>query len=179
MMDRKTIWGFDRFLEQQCSFVEFAYQDLHKAIARLDRDRAWFSIYALISAAARISRVFWPTRKYAMRGKELRARFDINDNSPLHSRVIRDVFEHYDEHFEKWAKDHLDHDGLLYCDSTVWVAPKSKISMLDHYRESLRFFDRPTMTVTFLERTLKIESIMMATRPLLAKIQRDIASLTN
>lgn len=172
-MDRRLIKGFDQFLEQQCGFVEFAYQDLVKAVARRDRDRVWFSIYALISAAARISRLFWSTKKYAERGKDLRAKFDVDDESPLHSRLVRDVFEHYDEHFEKWVMEgHCRHDGMLYVDSTIWLAPKSGISMVDRYRESLRFFDHPTMTVTFLNRTLNIDSVIKETRRLRARVQK-------
>ncbi|HXU94588.1 MAG TPA: hypothetical protein VFP33_13110 [Gallionella sp.] len=64
----------------------------------------------LVTNAAAIRRYFWPVRDgkhnlHTERGKTLRARFCIGDNSPLEDKRLRDFLEHFDEKLDTYLWD--------------------------------------------------------------------------
>lgn len=60
---------------------------------------------ALLHSAA-LSRFFWPAGKGGplsdARGANLRKGFDLDDNSPLKDRQLRNAFEHFDEDLDRF-----------------------------------------------------------------------------
>ncbi len=65
----------------------------------------------LISNAASIRRYFWPVRSgkhnlHKERGQTLRAKFGIDEDSPLRDKNLRDFLEHFDEKLDNylWEK---------------------------------------------------------------------------
>lgn len=78
------------------------------------------SVQEALTHVAALSRFFWPTRKSALtqaRGKRLRARFAIEDGSPLQSRELRNALEHFDERLDKFLVD--DHFGYFFPSAMV------------------------------------------------------------
>ena len=62
----------------------------------------------IANQGAAISRYFWPSEsKYDKRGKALREAFDVRDSSPLRSRKLRNMVEHFDEYLDKFLKECL------------------------------------------------------------------------
>mgnify|MGYP001391779997 FL=1 len=58
-----------------------------------------------MNQAGAISRFFWPAdKKYESRGKALRTAYSITDESPLKSRQLRNLVEHYDEYLDDFLK---------------------------------------------------------------------------
>lgn len=54
---------------------------------------------------AGMSRFFWPSKTtYARRGDCLRKAFGITDESPLSSRELRNLMEHFDERLDDYLK---------------------------------------------------------------------------
>lgn len=55
--------------------------------------------------AAALSRYFWPVRKnHHWRGEQLREVFQINEESALHSRDLRNEIEHFDEKLDTYLE---------------------------------------------------------------------------
>lgn len=109
-MDRYVLRVFHLEVERQCRFGLLAAHNLRKAVDRLDDDRAWYSIQALLIASANVSKLLWPSGRHNKgrppipeRGEELRATLPVSDPSPLEPRNLRNHFEHFDERLESWA----------------------------------------------------------------------------
>jgi hypothetical protein len=65
----------------------------------------------ILTHAAALSRYFWPSKpgKYDVhqkRAETLRTEFDLNDDSPLKNRKLRNQLEHFDENLDNylWSK---------------------------------------------------------------------------
>ncbi|HIH7636061.1 hypothetical protein ACVST0_21015 [Yersinia enterocolitica] len=62
----------------------------------------------IVINAAALSKYFWPVRKqHNWRGDALKLVFDIQENSVLESRVIRDKIEHFDERLDKYLENNV------------------------------------------------------------------------
>lgn len=59
----------------------------------------------IVLNAAALSRYFWPVRKnHHWRGEQLREVFQIDENSALHSRDLRNAIEHFDEKLDTYLE---------------------------------------------------------------------------
>ncbi len=57
----------------------------------------------IIVQGAAVSRYFWPTNKaHEARGRELRQQFRVTEDSPLKSRDLRNMIEHFDEKLDHY-----------------------------------------------------------------------------
>lgn len=98
--------------ERASLFVIMAAEDLAKSIAThplvegspfphpWEHTRFWYSVQSLLVAAGMLSKLLFPKEKHAERGKQLRKLLQVPDDSPLQSRRLRNVFEHFDEHLD-------------------------------------------------------------------------------
>ena len=169
-MKKATILGFAFYLQDQCISVRLANTDLKRWIRLKDLDRTWYSLRGLLYSVACISKTFWPrSRSYTDRGKELRLRYGIPDDSPIQSRKMRNQMDHFDECFQKWMKGHpgFSRGGINW----------GTKSMLPLQNPQLGFLDCPTMTVVFLGKTWMIDSVVRAVSKLLPEIERDIREI--
>lgn len=67
-----------------------------------DHIEIWSSIQSILIAAANISKILWPNKKYNLRGARLRKMLNISDDNILRDRTFRNHFEHYDERIATW-----------------------------------------------------------------------------
>ncbi len=59
----------------------------------------------IVLNSAALSRYFWPVRKnHHWRGEQLREVFQIDENSALHSRDLRNAIEHFDEKLDTYLE---------------------------------------------------------------------------
>jgi hypothetical protein len=57
----------------------------------------------IIVQGAAVSRYFWPANKaHEVRGRELREQFSVPEDSPLKSRDLRNMIEHFDEKLDHY-----------------------------------------------------------------------------
>lgn len=57
----------------------------------------------IIVQGAAVSRYFWPVNKdHEVRGKELRLQYQVDEDSPLKSRDLRNMIEHFDEKLDRY-----------------------------------------------------------------------------
>ena len=89
---------------QQAKVAGWAAKHLPKSTDDFDSLEVWCSIQLILVAAGNVSKILWPGKKYSSRGKALRQLLNVNDESPLSNRNLRNHFEHYDERIEKWFK---------------------------------------------------------------------------
>jgi hypothetical protein len=63
----------------------------------------WYHLQAFLIASGNLSKLFWPGLKANKgRGEYLREFFNVEENSPLKDRRIRNHFEHFDERLDRW-----------------------------------------------------------------------------
>lgn len=115
------------------AFVEFDV-----AVAAGADDAAIFAlVQEALAHAGALSRFFWPMRQGGAhaqaRGDKLREAFDLTDASPLKERRLRNAFEHFDEHLDRFL---LVHDAGTFFpnprvgDHTLADEPTDKIFKL-------------------------------------------------
>jgi len=173
-MDSIVRLGLDFYLEQQCLFVRFAYEDLvnelHKRGGEKNIDRIWYSVHAFLTASANIAKVLNPTKGDESRGIELRAAYDIGKGALLMDKSMRNALEHYDEHFEKYVREHPGCGFSSFCivypngrpgDTTNWLAT----------------FYTDNLVVNFLDKSCNLKSILATVEDLLPRVESDIKSL--
>ena len=80
-----------------------------------------------VGHSAALSRYFWPSpqgkKKQPMlkqlkekRGEKLRAAFEVDENSPLYNRDLRNAWEHFDERLDEYF---LEHDSGYFFPSSL------------------------------------------------------------
>jgi len=76
---------------------------------RIDTAVVVANVHEALTHAAAVSRFFWPARQSpitAARAQKLRHAFGLDANSPLYSRDLRNVLEHYDEYLDRFLAQH-------------------------------------------------------------------------
>ena len=133
-------------VERQCGFVLMAAEDIRRALGCNDSGRVWYSVQALLVAAANVSKLLWPPgRDLRKRGETLRDSLLVGDDSPIRGRGLRDAFEHFDERIEKWAQSS---PRGAFVDSNIGLAGRIEIDAKSE-KDYLRNFEPATWTVTF------------------------------
>lgn len=82
------------------SFDRFA-----RAVLHWRESEMFISLQEALTHAAALSRYFWPARDkdlHASRAARLRLAFDVNDESPLRNRNLRNALEHFDEKLDEF-----------------------------------------------------------------------------
>jgi hypothetical protein len=117
----------------------------HQRMQEAAADRLWYSIQAFLVAAGNISKLLWPSDTSILpeRGPELRASLEVEGDSPLASRTLRNQFEHFDERLARWA---VSSKQRVFIDASV--RPVGVISGAEP-GDYLRNFDPQNFAVTF------------------------------
>ncbi len=122
---------------QACASMEY----ISDLIGRIDKLRgegrtpefdcsiALDHVQSVVLCAAAISRYFWPVRKnHLPRGAYLQAVLQINDDSPLRDRSLRDAAEHFDERLDKYLSA-----GIVGLIMPEWFGPTYASEVPAHY----------------------------------------------
>src|SRR5437867_3414185 len=96
-----------RVFQQQVAFQLRALLNAHArlmaALTVSDTAEIWFSVEALLSAAANVSKAFWGQGAATNTArKPLRDSLSVSEASPFAERHMRNHFEHYDERLDEW-----------------------------------------------------------------------------
>lgn len=165
-------------IAHQCGFAIIAEADLLQAYQNIVNDdfprknfpnqmsRFWYSAQALLVTVANISKLLWPYDKSDCRtredGEELRKYLEVDDSSPLKSKRMRNLFEHYDERIAK-----LPENGSGYIDSSILRVSDSNLIKNAIY---LRNFNPTNLTITFQDEVFELEPVMDAVKILNGKL---------
>jgi hypothetical protein len=119
-MNRLALRVFQREVQRQCRFAIIANEEMENALrlseaseiteSMVHDEYFWYSLQAFLIAVGNISKLLWPSpprrgkqRIIPNRGEWLRESLDVPEDSCLHSRRLRNHFEHFDERLEEWA----------------------------------------------------------------------------
>ena len=130
------------------------------------RDRFWYTIHALLSATANISKILWPNPRDDRDqedARELREDLHIDDTSPLANRRMRNHFEHIDTRIERFAQQ-----KVHYIDTNIG---HKAINVNGQPAVYMRNFDPEEYAVTYQNETLLLKSLMEAVVELRSRVQ--------
>ena len=80
-----------------------ASTDSEDPLGDIDSHAVLDELQNIIVQGAAVSRYFWPSdRGHEARGRELRQQFQVTEESPLKSRDLRNMIEHFDEKLDHY-----------------------------------------------------------------------------
>lgn len=143
----------------QTKIAQRAFERLDLACANSDRVEVWCSIQSILVAAANVSKILWPNKKYEIRGVKLRQMLKVEKGNPLANRKFRNHFEHYDERIEDWFENH---SSVVYCDLAMNPFLRGSIPINDH-----RGYNSFNNTLVFRGEILDLNEISKALEEIL------------
>lgn len=105
-MDQHILKLFVSEIVRQAENTNYLGSQLNTALKGLPGtiSDVFFLLENLLNCSAKVSLLLWPdARGDQSRGKELRERLGIADDSPLKTRAARNHLQHFDERLDKWA----------------------------------------------------------------------------
>src|SRR5690606_10066275 len=129
--------------------------------------------HSFLTHASNVSRLFWPPKPRKRkaespesfetrcaftteRGKTLLELFELDDKSPLKSRVLRDHLEHYDERLDDWSNTSIARNM-----ASDTIGPSNAIVGLDP-SDTMRWFDPTTLSFRFRGETYALQPLATA-----------------
>ena len=160
-------------------FVKMAVEDIISCRTTDTRGlfREYYYIQVLLSALGNISKILWPIGRNKdtellelrkARGRDLREALNIKDDSPLESRKLRDIFEHFDEKMDEWFRKTERHG---FSDRNVGSLEGVTVPRPS---ERLRTFVPETWTIVYCGREFKLSPAIRAVCGLYDEIQLNI-----
>ncbi len=138
----------------QSKIAHRAGDRLRAALDHFDALEVWCSIQLILVAAANVSKILWPEKKYKLRGEKLRKLLNVDQNNILSDRKFRNHFEHYDDRIEKWFEKQ---PSAVYRD--LEIDPfKSIWGITDHNKN--RAYDPLKQTITFRGESLDLGEVL-------------------
>jgi hypothetical protein len=123
----KRLFVFE--LRHQCNLAITGYNEMSRSISKQTGDNVWSALESFLTAAAKISKIFWPLKsktEYEKRGEELRTLFKIEKTVAFRNRCPRNYLEHFDERLEDWVLETKDHNVI---DIGIFLMPVSLLVM--------------------------------------------------
>lgn len=160
-------------LEIQVGLGLRAAADLNRALVvrpstfSYDVEGAWLAIQGLMTACAMISKVLWPEQapgKEVTR-TELLGLIGLDEASPLHSRSIRNSFEHIDARIERWSKRSVRRNF-----AQSYIGPAGGLPT--DSEDTFRTYDPATTLVTFQGEEVKLQELVEALTSLREPLSR-------
>ena len=135
-------------------------------------ERFWYSVDALVFAAARISWMLWPPvekkqprkRQVETTCKKLRDALGISGGSPLANKQLREHSQHFAERMERWVSRPRNRDAM---DSDVFPVREIRGWKVS---EALRTFDPETWALYLMGEKLELKPIVASVTELQARL---------
>jgi hypothetical protein len=176
-MDDFTIQVFQSEIETQCKFVLLAASDLdsllntppHQDFQAEHTTRIWCALQTILVSAANISKLLWGSKAKDEGPREkLRDSIKIDKTSPLHSKRVRNAFEHFDEFIDAMP-------ASIYVGRNI--GPPGMIQIGNETPDT-RFgqFDPASGDLTFWNRSTSLNAITQEVARILPLIRGQLAS---
>lgn len=156
----------------QCKFVLHTQNQMNIALDKLyiagevDRPVFWFYAQSFLNSSANISKILWGSYKNLKTEEEkekkkqddkdrefLRMILNVQNNSPLKSKKVRNCFEHFDEQLFDWARSSKSDQ---YNNACIGDKENFDIDPQAH----LKFYDVYKRKITFKNHNFNLESII-------------------
>jgi len=163
---------FLKEIKRQCEYVFISIDILNNSLENHVVRNTFYAIQNLFTSLGNISKILYPTAKYRHRGKLLREKLGINDNSQFFydhksevARKYRNILEHYDEYFEDWYNEG---DNRIIIENNI--GPKNMILMGGLSPKVLRHYDAQNYKFIFLDDEYDIIPVINETSEIYNKI---------
>jgi len=113
-----------------------------------NRDMLLDSVQNFITYSASLARYFWPSNKdkiHRLRGERLREAFQIDENSVLKDKKLRNFIEHFDEKLDTYLSK-----GMFGNIIPTYVGLKKNTTEVDHFFRAY-FLDKATIRILDIE----------------------------
>ena len=109
----------DSILKLEAVFEKLPPQFTDEDLKKLPTKQILNELHNMVLQAGALARYFWPVRKeHKQRGELLCKYFDMSEESPLFSRVLRNAIEHFDERLDKY----FEQENIVgYFFQNMWV----------------------------------------------------------
>ena len=153
-------------IETQTRFALRAARNLNRALREGRSESFWYAAQSFIVASANVSKLLWGTPRSSLDRRELRELLGVSDSSPLHSRLLRNHFEHFDERIERSlsaTRGELNHVDQVIGDVDD-VVPD----------ELFRSFDPKRQTFLYGDETYELEPLVASLKKLHAATKLEL-----
>lgn len=146
-------------IHQQCEFALYSYEKMDEISSDCIVSGAKFWCYAqsMLSCTANISKYLWG-RKYGEDRELIRKLLDIQDDSPLKDRQVRNHIEHFDERLLQWEKRIQDDE--IYTDAGIGTED----SYNDYTYTPFRYYAMDTNIIYFKDLKFDINNMVVEIR---------------
>ena len=167
-MDSQLQQLFLTEIRHQCRFARMAYIDFFAALNNLQTDQVWYSLQSFLTAAANISKIFWPIKRapYKERGEFLRNLLNVDQSAPFRIRDPRNHFEHFDERLDDWFLQSTHHNII---DTSI-----GGDNIINGPIDFMRFFNNERFVFRFRGDEYPINPIRDALEALVAKVEVEL-----
>lgn len=148
-MDPMLLSIFQGQVAEQSAYVLEAWGGLTSPFP----DRMWYSIQALLIAAANLSKLLWGGGgEREVDRRSLRDSLGVTDDSPMRPTSVRNHFEHIDERIATWWAESPNH---IFIDSNVGVTIRADVPEERRFRH----FDPATGVVSIWGKDINIREV--------------------
>lgn len=145
-----------REVSTQCKFADVAYSNiLKKAPERLKT--SFSSIHSFLSHCAMVSKLLWSEHlKNNSKNQTIAQILEVENDSKIRKRHLRNILEHYDEYLKKWIKERGDNINILDFNT----GPREMIKIRNCTNTIfVRHFDKTTFTSTLIDEKLNLKEL--------------------
>jgi len=172
-MDESLIEIFQRELRIQCSFVVRGAVQVNAGLKEMDADGVWFALQGILISASNASKLLWGTNaKVKAARASLRESVQIEDDSPLNNRLVRNSFEHIDQRITKWFGPKG--SAHMYVGRNIGAPDSVKIEG-EPLAEAFGQFDPKTSELTFWEESIELQAVVAEAERIIDAIDRALA----
>lgn len=172
--EERMIECFFSEIKNQCEYVFMSVDLLNNSLKSGPANFTFYALQNMFTALGNISKILYPTKNYRNRGKVLRERLGIKDESQFFyndklevARKYRNILEHYDEYFEDWYREG---ENNYIIDGNV--GPKDMIKIENQSIKYLRHYDSQYHKFIFLDNEYNIIPVIEETKELYEKINK-------
>ena len=183
--DRMLDYFIDE-IKRQCEYSFISLKNLEDSLNNRETGAqiVFYNLHNLFTNLGNISKILYPSKKYRLRGRDLREILQIKEDSQFDSRKernvlrnYRNIIEHYDEYFEDWYNKG---DNSNIVDSTV--GPDNMMIINGKKPKYLRHFNPYEFKFIRLDQEYKMQEVVNETYVIYNKIlelkEGDIIAIT-
>lgn len=159
-------------IHQQCEFALYSYEKMDEIASDSIVSGAKFWCYAqsMLSCTANISKYLWG-RKYGEDRELIRGLLDINDDSLLKDRQVRNHIEHFDERLLQWEKRIQDDE--IYTDAGIGTEENYN----EYIYRPFRYYTWDTNIIYFKDLKFDINNIVLEISRVRNKCMKVLAEM--
>jgi hypothetical protein len=174
---RRLLHVFGREIIESEEAISRAFSDLceYSAFSKPASSNIHRSVKAILSEAAQISLIFFPTRKGQgqERAEFLKAELAVSPDSPLSNRILRNHLAHLDERLDFWAMN----SSKQTFGRAMLGSREDALHIGLQNEDILGLFDTRTYVFSFLDDDISIDDLVGEVRAVSHRVRKKLRAL--